>query len=121
MEIAIQDQRVALLRERLACQQNKMLDQFKSIKEAARENTLLSGVLSDYETFYRELVQSKREQEAALLVLREYLESIGEVINVSDAQMEYLKEERAHTIDRLDEVRRDMQTILNKTRLYEDE
>ena len=119
MEIAVRDQRVALLREKVTCQQNKMSEQFRSIKEAAQENSLLSGILSDYQNFYEQLIEAKREQESALLVLRQYLESIGEVIDVSDAQMEYLKEERAHTIERLDEVRRDMQTILNRTKMQD--
>ena len=72
-------------------------------------------MLKDYVKYYRDAIAAKRQQEESLTLLKGYLEAMGEAAAVSDAQMDYLKEERAQTIEKLDDVRREMARLLEKT------
>lgn len=115
MNLAQRDKTFLELKYQIQCKQNSLLERFSNVKQAASENKLLDGVLKDYIKYYKEALAAKRQQEESLSLLRDYLEAMGEAANVSDAQLEYLKEERAHTIERLNDVRQDMSRLLQKT------
>lgn len=115
MNLAQRDKTFLELKYQIQCKQESLLQRFNDVKEAARENELLDGVLSDYVKYYNEALAAKRQQEESLTLLKGYLEAMGEAAAVSNAQLDYLKEERAHTIERLGDVRRDMERLLEKT------
>lgn len=115
MNLAQRDKTFLELKYQIQCKQDSLLERFKNVKQASAENTLLDGVLQDYVKYYKEALAAKRQQEESLSLLRDYLEAMGEAASVSDAQLEYLKEEKAHTIQRLNDVRQDMSRLLEKT------
>lgn len=115
MEIAIKDQKLNVLKHQIECRQRMMIERFKSVRDSVKENSLLSGVLEDYKKYYQDLIESKRAQAEALMLLRDYLESMEQAIDLSDAQMEYLKQERNETINRLQDVRGEMERLLDET------
>lgn len=115
MEIAIEDQQLNVLKHQIQCRQRMMIERFKTVRESVKENSLLSGVLEDYKKYYQELIESKRAQAEALVLLRDYLESMEQAIELSDTQMDYLKQERNETINRLQDVRQDMARLLHET------
>jgi len=115
MEIAIEDQKLNVLKHQIQCRQQMMIERFKIVRDSVKENSLLSGVLDDYKKYYEDLIESKRAQAEALMLLRDYLESMEQAIELSDTQMEYLKHERNETISRLQDVRKDMTRLLDET------
>ena len=115
MNLAQRDRAFLDLKYRIQCKQNSLIERFDDVKRAAAENQLLDGVLQDYIKYYKEALAAKRQQEESLILLRDYLEAMGDAASVSDAQLEYLKEERSQTIERLNEVRRDMSRLLERT------
>lgn len=115
MDLAQRDKTFLELKYQIQCKQNSLLERFNNVKQAAAENQLLDGVLKDYIAYYKDALAAKRQQEEALTLLKGYLEAMGEAAAVSDAQLDYLKEEKAHTIAKLDEVRRDMSNLLERT------
>lgn len=115
MEIAIEDQKLNVLKHQIQCRQRMMIERFKTVRDSVKENTLLAGVLEDYKKYYQDLIASKRAQAEALMLLRDYLESMEQAINLSDVQMEYLKHERSETINRLQDVREEMKRLLDET------
>lgn len=115
MNLAQRDKAFVELKYRIQCKQNALLERFSNVKQAAEENKLLDGVLKDYVKYYRDALAAKRQQEESLTLLKGYLEAMSEAAAVSDAQMDYLKEERAQTIEKLDDVRREMARLLEKT------
>lgn len=116
MNLAQRDKMFIELKSQIECKQRAMLERFDALRSAANENKLLDRVLADYVAYYKEALASKKREEEALIVLRDYLESMSDAIQVSDVQMDYLKAERDQTIARLQSVRRDMQDLLNRTR-----
>lgn len=116
MNLAQRDNTFLELKYQIQCKQNSLLERFSNVKQAASENKLLDGVLKDYVKYYKDALAAKRQQEESLSLLRNYLDAMSEAAVVSDAQMDYLKEERAQTIAKLDEVRRDMSNLLERTR-----
>jgi len=115
MEIAMEDQRLNVLKHQIQCRQRMMIERFKAVRDSVKENSLLAGVLEDYKKYYQDLIESKRAQAEALMLLRDYLESMEQAIDLSDAQMAYLKQERTETIDRLQDVRKEMERLLDET------
>jgi hypothetical protein len=115
MEIAIRDKRLLILKKEVLANQQRMIQQFDEVKQIANENKLLEGVLSDYLTFYRDMLLAKRQQEQQLVELRDYLEQMRSIIGESNEELAYLKEERMKTIGRLDNVRQEIKNLLDLT------
>lgn len=116
MNLAQRDKAFLELKYKIQCKQNALLERFDSVKAASNENKLLEGVLQDYIKYYKDALEAKRRQEESLTLLKDYLESMSDAIAVSDLQMEYLKNERAQTIEKLKDVRLDMARLIEKTR-----
>lgn len=119
MDLGQRDNRFLELKYQIECKQESLLNRFNNIKQAAVENELLNGVLKDYVSYYKDALSAKRQQEESLSLLRDYLEDMSEASAVSDAQLEYLKEERNVTIEKLNSVKRDLQSLLQKTGIPE--
>ena len=119
MDLGQRDNRFLELKYQIECKQKSLLDRFNNVKQAAAENELLNGVLEDYVSYYRDALAAKRQQEESLTLLRDYLGAMSEAATVSDAQLEYLKEERDVTIEKLNSVKRDLQNLLQKTGIPE--
>lgn len=116
MNLADRDKIFLELKHKIQCKQKSLLERFDNIKEAAGENELLTGVLEDYIKYYKDALEAKKQQEESLTLLRDYLHMMSNAITVSDLQMDYLKQERTQTIERLNDVRRDMSLLLEKTK-----
>ena len=119
MDLGQRDNRFLELKYQIECKQKSLLDRFNNVKQAAAENELLNGVLEDYVSYYKDALAAKRQQEESLTLLRDYLGAMSEAATVSDAQLEYLKEERDVTIEKLNSVKRDLQNLLQKTGIPE--
>ena len=119
MNLGQRDNKFLELKYQIECKQKSLLDRFNNVKQAAAENELLNGVLEDYISYYKDALAAKRQQEESLTLLRDYLGAMSEAATVSDAQLEYLKEERNVTIDKLNSVKRDLQNLLQKTGIPE--
>ena len=119
MNLGQRDNRFLELKYQIECKQKSLLDRFNNVKQAAAENELLNGVLEDYVSYYKDALAAKRQQEESLTLLRDYLGAMSEAATVSDAQLEYLKEERDVTIEKLNSVKRDLQNLLQKTGIPE--
>ena len=119
MDLGQRDNRFLELKYQIECKQKSLLDRFNNVKQAAAENELLNGVLEDYVSYYKDALAAKRQQEESLTLLRDYLGAMSEAATVSDAQLEYLKEERNITIEKLNSVKRDLQNLLQKTGIPE--
>lgn len=115
MDLAKRDKTFLELKYRIQCKQESLLSRFNDVKQAAAENELLNGVLEDYIAYYKDALAAKRQQEESLTLLRDYLEAMSEAATVSDAQLEYLKEERDMTINKLNNVKQDLRDLLEKT------
>ena len=115
LSLAERDKIFTDLKYKIQCKQDALLERFANVKSAASENKLLEGVLEDYVKYFKDALAAKKREEEALTVLRNYLDTMGNAISISDLQMDYLKGERNKTINRLKDVRRDMEQLIDKT------
>lgn len=117
MELAQRDRLFIEIKNKIQCKQNALLDRFETIKTASSENKLLEGVLQDYVKHYQETLDTQKQQENALLILRDYLENISNTLEQSNEKMEYLKSERSQIINKLQDVRLKMEKLNNRTKM----
>lgn len=121
LSLAERDKIFTDLKYKIQCKQDALLERFANVKSAASENKLLEGVLEDYVKYFKDALAAKKREEEALTVLRNYLDTMGNAISISDLQMDYLKGERNKTINRLKDVRRDMEQLIDKTGVKPDD
>lgn len=104
------------IKNKIEYKRNSLFDKYKYIKEASSENDLLKGVLNEYVEYYKQLIDEKKRKEQALVKLRDYLDNIDMALIKSDEQMDHLRSEKQHTIEKLEVVRQEMNKLLDKTK-----
>lgn len=114
MDLARRDKLYIEIKNKIQCKQDALLMRFDEIKKATKENSLLEGVLQDYIKYYQDALNTKKQQEEALIILRDYLETINNSIDNSDEKMDYLHNERSKIIRKLQNVRGQMQKLNEK-------
>lgn len=117
MELAHRDKLFIEIKNKIQCKQNALLDRFETIKTASSDNKLLEGVLQDYVKHYQDTLDTQKQQEKALLILRDYLENISNTLEQSNEKMEYLKNERSQIINKLQDVRLKMEKLNDRTKM----
>ena len=115
-DLALKDKLFTELQQKIQHKREFLMDRYDAIREASKENALLNGVLKDYVNYYKEVIEAKKREEAALVMLRDYLDTISSAVLESEEQMEHLRAEKAQTINYLSIVRQDMQKLLDKTK-----
>jgi len=113
MDIALRDIHIQKLKEMIDYKKNELRERYSQIRESSKENALLSDVADDYSRYYSEILKKRRKQEESLIKLRDYLESIKMMINLSDEELADLNTERINTMERLDNVKREIQSLLD--------
>ena len=117
MDLAQRDRLFIEIKNKIQCKQNALLDRFDAIKKASTENKLLEGVLQDYVKYYQDAINTKTQQEEALLILRDYLETISSTVDKSSEKMDYLHNEKMNIIKKLQDVRSQLKTLNEKTKI----
>lgn len=118
MELAKRDKLFLEIKNKIQCKQDALLSHFDEIKKSSKENKMLEGVLQDYVKYYQEALETKKQQEDALVILRDYLETINDSVDRSSEKMDYLHNERMKIIKKLQEVRGQIQQLNDRTKGY---
>ena len=111
--LANRDKMIQHLREEAVNQEKKLMDRYKSIQHTAAENNFLEGVVEDYKKYYNRMKQQKQEQNEALRVLYNHIETISEENKIANSKLCEMQHDQRRVISEMKQVNKEIENILN--------
>lgn len=106
------DMALQLLQKELLKQQEFQTDQMKYLAQDTRENALLDIIKEEYASHYQFMLQQKREKEAQLLQLVDYLKKSAKQANITQTLLMQSKHEKKRLLEEVDRIRREIDEMI---------
>lgn len=94
-----------------------LLDKRKQLEQQLKTNEFLDTVKEDYKQFYEIILQQKREQYAALLLLNKYIRKIRKSGELSKHNMLDAKLEQEKILDELSKIKESIHELAEKSNI----
>lgn len=94
-----------------------LLDKRKQLEKQLKTNEFLHIVKEDYKNFYEIILQQKREQYAALLLLNKYIKKIKKSGELSKHNMLDAKLEQEKILDELSKIKESINQLAERSNI----
>ena len=111
IRIAILDNKESFMRNMIEGQQYEMDENFKKVREKQKQNKFLTGVVEDYIKYYKYIKKQKVEQEDALRIISEYIDSISQDTEITKGLLEQSKDDQKHILAKMKQIKREVDKI----------
>jgi hypothetical protein len=112
MEVHKRDLIEKLLQRELLKQQEFQTDNMKVLANTTHMNEFLGEVQKDYMKHYQFMMQQKREKEAQLQQLLDYLKKSAKQAEITQTLLLQTKHEKHRLLREIDEVRREIDNMI---------
>ena len=112
-KVAILDRQEADMRSMIAEAQNEMDENFIQVREKQKQNKFLTGVVEDYIKYYKYIKKQKVEQEEALRIISEYIDSISQDTEITKELLAQSKNDQKSILAKMQQIKREVDKITN--------
>lgn len=112
-KLAILDSREADMRNMIELAQNEMDENFIQVREKQKQNKFLTGVVEDYIKYYKYIKKQKVEQEEALRIISDYIDSISQDTEITKELLEQSKNDQKSILAKMQQIKREVDKITN--------
>jgi hypothetical protein len=112
-KVAILDRQEADMRSMIAESQNEMDENFIQVREKQKQNKFLTGVVEDYIKYYKYIKTQKVEQEEALRIISEYIDSISQDTEITKELLAQSKNDQKSILAKMQQIKREVDKITN--------
>ena len=112
-KLAILDSKEADMRNMIERAQREMDDNFIKVREKQKQNKFLTGVVEDYIKYYKYITKQKVEQEDALRIISEYIDSISQDTEITKGLLEQSKDDQKHILAKMKQIKQEVDKITN--------
>jgi uncharacterized protein YecA (UPF0149 family) len=85
----------------------------KDLDDKSKTNKYLNGVKSDYNKYYEYIVNEKKQQYNALVLLKEYMNDLMQTEKLVDNQLKSAKYDQKDILDEIDNVKYELDELIN--------
>ena len=111
MDIACNDLVRQHIMEKIRNKENELRESYINLKKTAIENKFFSSVLDDYEKYYDYIRDEKKKQIVVLDKIAEHLDKLIMNTTVLNDQAAVLKDDQRIILDKLSNVRHELEEI----------
>jgi len=112
-QIAILDNKETYMRNMIEGKKHEMEANFKEVREKQKQNKFLTGVVEDYIKYYKYIKKQKVEQEEALRIISEYIDSISQDTEITKGLLEQSKDDQKNILAKMKQIKREVDKITN--------
>ena len=110
-KVAILDSREADMRNMIEQAQNEMDENFIHVREKQKQNKFLTGVVEDYIKYYKYIKKQKVEQEEALRIISDYIDSISQDTELTKELLAQSKQDQIDILAKMQQIKREVDKI----------
>ena len=110
-KVAILDSREADMRNMIEQAQNEMDENFIHVREKQKQNKFLTGVVEDYIKYYKYIKKQKVEQEEALRIISDYIDSISQDTELTKELLAQSKQDQKDILAKMQQIKREVDKI----------
>jgi hypothetical protein len=107
------DNELMHMEEQIERKRQLLLEKQKRIKQMEKQNHFLSAIRNDYSTYYKYIVQQKRDQIKALEALDEYIKDLNRSNKLSKHNIEDSKHEQRKILKEIGSIKNGLDGLLN--------
>lgn len=89
-----------------------LLKKKKELNKKTKLNEFLNGVNDDYNRYYDYIVNEKKQQYSALLLLKEYIDDLIQTENLVNDQLRIAKHDQKDIIGEIDRVKSELDELV---------
>lgn len=113
MELAVRDNVIFQMKLELENRKRILCAKRKQLKQITSENTMLNGVLADYDKFNKHIIKQKQEQILFLNMLHEYVTNITKDINITNSQLNESRIEQREILNEINSLKSELNELTN--------
>lgn len=113
MELAVRDNVIFQMKLELENRKRILCAKRKQLKHITSENTILNGVLADYDKYNKYIIKQKQDQILFLNMLHEYITNITTDINITNSQLNESKIEQREILNEINILKSELNELSN--------
>lgn len=105
------DLRLYDIEEQINARRKLILDKNKLIQNKKKQNHFLNEVKSDYETFYKYIINEKQQQYQSMELLNKYLDDLTKTNELAEDELDVLKHEQKDILSEMDKIKMELNKL----------
>jgi len=101
------------IQQEIKNKKNLLVRKKKELDTKQQLNEYLNGVKEDYSKYYDFILNEKRQQHSALMLLKEYVDDLIHTENLVDEQLRTAKHDQKDIINEIDKVKAELDEIVS--------
>ena len=114
MPLAQRDMRLSQLENEIKNKKSLLIRKKKDLDKKEKLNEYLSEVKSDYNKYYNNIVNEKKQQLDTLNLLKEYLDDLIESENLVERQLKTIRHDQKEILSEIDNIKADLDTLIQE-------
>jgi hypothetical protein len=114
MSLAERDTYIMKIEQQSEAKKKMLLEKHETIFKSIKFNNLLEDVRKDYQKYYDYIIEQKKQQLKALIILNNYINELTSNGNLSENNRKDAKIERRKILSEINEIKNNMDYFLKK-------
>jgi hypothetical protein len=112
LPLAQRDLQLIQIQKEIKYKKKLLLKKKKDLDKKTKLNEFLDGVKDDYNKYYDYIVNEKKQQYSALLLLKEYIDDLIQTENLVNDQLRIAKHDQKDIIGEIDKVKAELDELV---------
>jgi len=112
LPLAQRDLQLIQIQKEIKHKKNLLLKKKKDLDKKTKLNEFLDDVKDDYNKYYDYIVNEKRQQYSALLLLKEYMDDLIQTENLVNDQLRIAKHDQKDILREIDKVKSELDELV---------
>jgi len=112
LPLAQRDLQLIQIQKEIKHKKKLLLKKKKDLDKKMKLNEFLDGVKDDYNKYYDYIVNEKKQQYSALLLLKEYIDDLIQTENLVNDQLRIAKHDQTDIIGEIDKVKAELDELV---------
>ena len=114
MELAIRDKKIFQMKAELEHRKKLLCAKRQQLRQNKRENTLLEGVLQDYDNYNKRMIHENEQKIAFLKQLHSYIENITSELQLTDKKLSDSKNDQKDIMREIAKLKNEIDNMTNE-------
>lgn len=112
LSLAQRDLYLLQIQKEIKHKKDLLLKKKKDLDEKSELNEFLDSVKNDYNKYYNYIIDEKKQQYFALLLLKEYMDDLIQTENLVDDQIKVAKHDQKDILKEIDHIKAELDELI---------